>query len=99
MSAHACIHELIKRAEDTFGPVALYFANAGITGGPGGLHTPEEAWDRTLEVNLRAHVRAAQLLLPGWLKRGEGYFVVTASAAGLLTQPTSSSKHWPTNVF
>jgi NAD(P)-dependent dehydrogenase (short-subunit alcohol dehydrogenase family) len=48
-------------------------------------------------VNLRAHVVAARLLLPGWLQRGEGYFVSIASAAGLLTQigsaPYAVSKH------
>jgi NAD(P)-dependent dehydrogenase (short-subunit alcohol dehydrogenase family) len=44
-----------------------------------------------LEVNLMASVRAARFLVPGWLADGHerdgvrGRFVVTASAAGLLT--------------
>ncbi|HET9138985.1 SDR family oxidoreductase [Actinophytocola sp.] len=80
-----CIRDLITVAETAFGPVDLYFANAGITG-RGGLSATEDLWDRAIDVNLRAHVRAAQLLLPGWVSRGEGYFVATASAAGLLTQ-------------
>ena len=48
-------------------------------------------WDRAFDVNVRAHVRAAQLLVPRWLDRGEGYFVSTASAAGLLTQIGSAT--------
>lgn len=67
------------------GPVDLYIANAGITGAPG-LGDDESDWDRIIDVNLRAHVRAAKLLVPHWEARGHGYFVAVASAAGLLTQ-------------
>ncbi|MGB6205615.1 SDR family oxidoreductase [Mycobacterium sp.] len=81
----AQIQRLITLAESGFGPVDLYFANAGITGAPG-LDVSEKEWDRSFDVNVRAHIRAAQLLIPGWVERGEGYFVSTASAAGLLTQ-------------
>lgn len=84
------IGRLIELAEREFGPVDLYFANAGITGAAG-LDVSEEDWDRSLDVNLRAHIRAAQLLVPGWVERGEGYFVSTASAAGLLTQLGSAT--------
>ncbi|HEV7625838.1 MAG TPA: SDR family oxidoreductase [Streptomyces sp.] len=79
------IRELIAQAEREFGPVDLYFANAGITGGRG-LDVAEDVWDQAIDVNVRAHIRAARLLVPGWTERGEGYFVSTASAAGLLTQ-------------
>jgi NAD(P)-dependent dehydrogenase (short-subunit alcohol dehydrogenase family) len=85
VSDEACLRDLIGRTESAFGPVELFFANAGIASGRG-LSAPEDVWDRAIEVNLRAHIRAAQLLLPGWLERGEGYFVSTASAAGLLSQ-------------
>src|SRR4029453_8640984 len=63
---------------------------------------PDEAardaeWDLALAVNVKAHVYAARALLPAWLGRGEGYFLATASAAGLLTQigsqPYAVSKH------
>lgn len=44
-----------------------------------------------------AHVRAARLLVPEWAERGAGRFVVTASAAGLLTMlgapAYSATKH------
>ncbi|MFE3293073.1 SDR family oxidoreductase [Rhodococcus sp. NPDC059234] len=84
------IRGLIALAEKNFGPVDMYFANAGITGDPG-LEADDAAWELSLDVNLRAHIRAAQLLVPGWVERGEGYFVSTASAAGLLTQIGSAT--------
>jgi NAD(P)-dependent dehydrogenase (short-subunit alcohol dehydrogenase family) len=84
------IQRLIAVAEESFGPVDLYFANAGISGAPG-LDAAEQDWDLSFDVNVRAHIRAAQLLVPGWLERGEGYFVSTASAAGLLTQIGSAT--------
>ncbi len=84
------IKQLIALAENEFGPVDLYFANAGITG-VSGLDVTEDEWDQSIDVNLRAHIRAAQLLVPGWVERGEGYFVSTASAAGLLTQLGSAT--------
>ena len=51
-----------------------------------------------LETNVMSHVRAARLLVPRWLADGQGgRFVVTASAAGLLTMigaaPYSVTKH------
>lgn len=84
------ITRLIETAEREFGPVDLYFANAGVTGGAG-LEATEDDWSRSLDVNVMAHVRAAKLLVPGWLERGEGYFFSTASAAGLVTQIGSAS--------
>jgi NAD(P)-dependent dehydrogenase (short-subunit alcohol dehydrogenase family) len=84
------IRDLIALAKQQFGPVDLYFANAGIAGVLG-LEASEADWEQSIDVNLRAHIRAAQLLIPGWVERGEGYFVSTASAAGLLTQIGSAT--------
>ena len=87
---------LVDAARGHLGSIDIYFANAGIDLGQG-LDTPAEDWARALEVNLMAHVRAAQQLVPTWLKQGAGRFVVTASAAGLLTMlgnaPYSVAKH------
>src|SRR5690348_6722288 len=88
---------LIDRAEAELGPVEVFFANAGVAIGEDPVDTPDEVWDLAFAVNVRAHVFAARRLLPGWLERGEGYFVATASAAGLLTQigsaPYAVTKH------
>lgn len=90
------LRKLIDTATTEFGPVEMFFANAGVGGGPG-LDATDAQWEQALEVNALAHVRAARLLVPGWLERGSGYFVSTASAAGLLTQIGSAtytvSKH------
>ncbi len=75
---------LVDIAEERFGPVDLFCANAGI-GFPGDEQTHADHWHRMWEVNLMSHVYAARRLVPGWLARGEGYFLATASAAGLLT--------------
>jgi NAD(P)-dependent dehydrogenase (short-subunit alcohol dehydrogenase family) len=90
------IAALLAAAESAFGPVDIYCANAGV-GGSGGLDADEDVWATTIDVNVLAHVRAAKLLIDGWLERGSGYFVATASAAGLLSQigsaPYSVTKH------
>jgi NAD(P)-dependent dehydrogenase (short-subunit alcohol dehydrogenase family) len=83
--ADACATADIEELTATeFGPADIYVANAGILGAPG-LGT-DESWGAILDVNLRAHIRAAQVLVPQWLSRGGGYFVSVASAAGLLSQ-------------
>lgn len=74
----------IAEARKRFGPVDLFFANAGI-GVSGGEEVPDEDWLRIWEINLMSHVHAARALIPEWLERGSGYLVTTASAAALLT--------------
>lgn len=83
-ATEAGVDALVSAARRHLGGIDIYFANAGVDLG-NGLDTPWEDWARALEVNLMAHVRAAQQLVPTWLENGGGRFVVTASAAGLLT--------------
>ena len=86
---------LVAAAQEAFGPVDLFCANAGVAIGEGFGDADELA--RSMAINWGAHVHAAQALLPGWLDRGRGYLLVTASAAGLLSQigsmPYAVSKH------
>jgi NAD(P)-dependent dehydrogenase (short-subunit alcohol dehydrogenase family) len=88
---------LLARVESQLGPIDVFFANAGVAIGEDPVDTPDDVWDLAFSVNIRAHILAARRLLPGWLERGEGYFVATASAAGLLTQvgsaPYAVTKH------
>ncbi|HET8987756.1 MAG TPA: SDR family oxidoreductase [Humibacillus sp.] len=95
-STDAGVRQLIETAYAHLGHVDAFFANAGI-GTLAGLEATDEQWQRTLETNVMGHVRAARHLVPRWLDVGGGRFVVTASAAGLLTMlgdaPYSVSKH------
>jgi NAD(P)-dependent dehydrogenase (short-subunit alcohol dehydrogenase family) len=96
VAIEAQVADLVARAQNAFGPVDLFCANAGVAIGADEA-SPDAEWDLALAVNVRAHVYAARALLPAWLERGEGYFLATASAAGLLTQigsaPYAVSKH------
>lgn len=78
------------------GTVDVYCANAGVASG-GSEAAGENIWALAWDVNVMAHVRAAEALLPDWLERGDGRFVSTVSAAGLLTMigaaPYSVTKH------
>jgi NAD(P)-dependent dehydrogenase (short-subunit alcohol dehydrogenase family) len=75
---------MIDEVEERFGPVDLFCANAGI-GFAGDEQTPPDRWEHMWRINVMSHVHAARRLVPGWLARGEGYFLATVSAAGLLT--------------
>ena len=88
---------VIGEARDALGgTVDIYCANAGVGSG-GSEAAGEGVWALAWDVNVMAHVRAAEALIPGWLERGGGRFVSTVSAAGLLTMigaaPYSVTKH------
>jgi NAD(P)-dependent dehydrogenase (short-subunit alcohol dehydrogenase family) len=90
------IIDLVTRSEAAFGPVGMFFSNAGLIVG-GGQEVADEAWSRIWAVNVHSHIYVARAILPGMLARGEGYLMITASAAGLLTQlgsaPYAVTKH------
>jgi NAD(P)-dependent dehydrogenase (short-subunit alcohol dehydrogenase family) len=95
VSDEAALKALADRIEREYGGIDVYLSNAGV-GGAGGLGD-DDAWDRAFKVHVLAHVYAARHVLPGMVARGSGHFLVTASAAGLLTEmdtaPYSATKH------
>jgi NAD(P)-dependent dehydrogenase (short-subunit alcohol dehydrogenase family) len=85
----------VARIEDEIGPVDLWCSNAGVAGGPG---LGEDAdWQSCWRLHVHAHVLAARHVLPRMVARGRGHLLVTASAAGLLTEldaaPYAVTKH------
>jgi NAD(P)-dependent dehydrogenase (short-subunit alcohol dehydrogenase family) len=96
VSRETDVIDLVTKSEAAFGPVGMFFSNAGLIVG-GGPEVADEAWSRIWAVNVHSHVYVARAVLPGMLARGEGYLMITASAAGLLTQlgsaPYAVTKH------
>jgi NAD(P)-dependent dehydrogenase (short-subunit alcohol dehydrogenase family) len=107
VGSEAEVKRLIAETEQRFGPIDLYVSNAGMAFWDGPAHVADsknEDWTKIWEVNVMAHVYAARALLPAMLARGaeaaakhpratdcSGYFLITASAAGLLHQVGSAA--------
>lgn len=90
------IIRLVKFAQDRYGRIDIFCSNAGILA-LGGYEVDNKTWQRIWEINVLSHVFAARAVLPGMIRQGGGAFMVTASAAGLLSQigslPYSVTKH------
>ena len=86
VSRESDVRALVETAEKHLGPVDLFCSNAGIGSGAG-IEASNEVWQACWDINVMAHVYAARAVLPGMLKRGQGYLLQTASAAGLLQMP------------
>jgi NAD(P)-dependent dehydrogenase (short-subunit alcohol dehydrogenase family) len=87
---------LVRAARTRYGGVDIFCANAGVAFGTG-VGAADGQWQLSWSVNVMQHVHAAQLVLPAMARAGRGCFLITASAAGLLTAPGdapySVSKH------
>src|SRR5882672_4236731 len=88
VAKEADIRHLVAEAERHYGPVDVFFSNAGI--GRGGHEDAlDKDWADSWAIHVMAHVYAARALVPGMLARKSGYLLNTASAAGLLASLNS----------
>jgi len=85
VSVEADVVRVIETTENEVGAIDLFCSNAGIGMGPE-LQSPNEEWQKCWDVNVMSHLYAARHLVPRMVARGGGYFLNTASAAGLLNQ-------------
>ncbi|MCF6221066.1 MAG: SDR family oxidoreductase [Robiginitomaculum sp.] len=95
VSSEDAIAAFIKGAEAANGPIDVFVSNAGV-GFPDepGRHAAggsNESWELSWQINVMSSVYAGRALIPAWKKRGQGRFVIVASAAGLLAQVYSGS--------
>ena len=79
------VARVIERTEADVGPIDMFCSNAGVALGAG-LDAPDAEWSTSWAVNVMSHVYAARHVVPRMIERGGGYFLITASAAGLLNQ-------------
>jgi NAD(P)-dependent dehydrogenase (short-subunit alcohol dehydrogenase family) len=80
-----CRH-VVEATVSAFGGVDILFNNVGIqpaTSYYDAVNTPEEVWDRIIDVNLKSHFLMAKYSIPEMLRRGGGVIVNTASVQGL----------------
>jgi NAD(P)-dependent dehydrogenase (short-subunit alcohol dehydrogenase family) len=83
------LRALADRVATEIGAIDVYCSNAGIADAPG--LGDDQQWERAFGVHVLAHVYAARHILPRMVARGRGHFMVTASAAGLLTEMDSAA--------
>ena len=92
------IQEIVADIKHDLGHIDIWISNAGvISADPDHVASAsDQIWQRAWDIHVMSHVWAARALLPDMIARGSGYFVNTASAAGLLSQigdaPYSATK-------
>jgi NAD(P)-dependent dehydrogenase (short-subunit alcohol dehydrogenase family) len=84
------VRALIETAERLTGRLDIMCSNAGLVR-DGDEQTPDDVWKLNWDIHVMANVWAARWAIPGMKARGEGYFLITASAAGLLSSMPSAS--------
>jgi NAD(P)-dependent dehydrogenase (short-subunit alcohol dehydrogenase family) len=90
VAREAPIQALAAAARDRFGRIDVFCSNAGLVL-DGDETTPDDVWTLNWNIHVMANVWAARAVIPGMVALGEGYFLITASAAGLLTSLPSAS--------
>ena len=90
--------EMIKIAEERYGGVDIFLANAGIEGDISSiLDYDEEVFDRLMAVNIKGPFLGLKAAVPAMIKRGRGSVVITSSIGGVRggprLAPYVTSKH------
>jgi short-subunit dehydrogenase len=90
-------HDAVARLADDIGPVDVFVSNAGLPGSGELTDYTGEQVDRALDVNLRAPMQLARLLVPGMQERGAGHLVFVSSLAGKV--PTGGASVYAATKF
>ena len=82
--------QVVEEILSESGRLDFIASNAGIGGAEGSLEVSNEVWQKIYEINVLSHVYLARAAFPSMIESGGGAFMITASAAGLLTHPTAA---------
>lgn len=86
VSQGADCQKVVRETVAAFGGIDVLFNNVGIQPPNSYLRaedTPEELWDRIIDVNLKSHFLMAKYSIPEMRKRGGGAIINNASVQGL----------------
>ena len=90
------VKKSIEEIYQKYGSIDLFCCNAGIAKDDDG-NASVEHWENVLKVNLLQHINIVRNSINKMLQKRNGWFLITASAAGLLSQvgsaTYSTSKH------
>lgn len=85
---------LIKTAEDRFGGIDVFIANAGVEGATAPLvDYPIEAFDQVMAVNVRGVFLGLKYAIPALKKRVGGSIIITSSIAGIKARGQGNSAY------
>ncbi len=86
VSKSADCENMIGAAEREFGKLDVLFNNAGImhSADDDAIHTDEEIWDLTMNVNLKSVFLGCKFGIPALLRAGGGSIVNTASLVAVM---------------
>ncbi|MEH6584808.1 MAG: SDR family NAD(P)-dependent oxidoreductase [Halioglobus sp.] len=97
VASSTAMEELARKTNEAFGSAHLLFNNAGVGGGGPIWEQSEADWEWLLGINLWGVIHGMRLFTPQMIAQGEGHIVNTASIAGLISAPGTStytvSKH------
>jgi meso-butanediol dehydrogenase/(S,S)-butanediol dehydrogenase/diacetyl reductase len=81
----------VEAAEGTFGGLDIVVANAGVGFGGTAGEVSDEAWERTVAVNLSGPLRLVRAALPALLRRQRGSIVLMSSVSALVIGTDSAA--------
>jgi len=84
LSVRTEVDRMVDETLKSTGRVDILHNNAGIMDGVRpAAETPDEVWEKVMDINLNAPFRASRRVIPSMLKQGGGVIINTTSVAGL----------------